>query len=152
MSFPDRPYRWVAPGHLAGLLEQERVRVLDVRECGKSPAEAPHVPGAIHASALELLTTSHCLPVLAFTLAKLGVGDEHAIVVYDEDGSGPALDVARLLVERGHAATWALAGGFRAWRASGLSAVRRWSTYPPASFTARFLSEANKAEPKRKAS
>jgi len=144
MSYPDRAYRWVAPSHLARLLEGQAVRILDVRESSQSASSAPCVPGAIHASASELLGKS-CLLLFAFRMAELGVGDEHAIVVYDEDGSGPALDVARMLVERGHAATWALAGGFRAWSASGLLAVRRWSTYPPASFTARVLEEARRA-------
>lgn len=141
MSQPNPAYRWIAPAQLGHLLEGQSLRVLDVRTEEARSMGAPHVPGAIHVSASDLLREKNCLPLLAFHMAELGVGDEHAIVVYDEDGSGPALDVAQMLVRCGHAATWALAGGFRAWCASGLLAVRRWSTYPPASFTARLAAE-----------
>jgi len=73
----------------------------------------------------------------------VGIGgpcDEHPIVVYDEDGLGLSVDVANLLVRRGHREAWALAGGFRAWSASGLDSVRRWTRYPKASFTVRIAS------------
>jgi 3-mercaptopyruvate sulfurtransferase SseA len=143
MSKPVSALRWVTPGQLAQLLDGANVRVLDVRALvwGRGGGgQALHVPGAIHVSAEELLSSADCLLLLAARMAELGVGDEHPVVVYDEDGLGRAVEVAELLVRRGHQHAWALAGGFRSWCASGLAAVQRWSTYPPASFTVRIAS------------
>lgn len=142
MSKPETALRWVAPGQLARLLVETNVRVLDVRTVwGRGGGgEALHVPGAVHVSAPELLQCGKCLLLLAARMAELGVGDEHPVVVYDEDGMGRAIDIADLLVRRGHREAWALAGGFRAWCASGLTSAQRWSSYPPASFTVRIAS------------
>jgi len=135
--------RWIAPAQLARLLDGTELRVLDVRVLrwgNGGGRDAPHVPGALHVPASDLLESGHCPLLLAARMAELGVGDQHAIVVYDDNGLGRAVEVADLLVRRGHRSAWALAGGFRAWCASGLSAVQRWSTYPPASFTVRIAS------------
>jgi len=143
MAKPERAMRWVAPAQLAALLDGAEVRVLDVRVLSsesEAEVEAPHVPGAVHVPAPELLADGRCPLLLAARMAELGVGDEHAIVVYDDNGLGRAIDIAELLARRGHRSAWALAGGFRAWCESGLSAVQRWSSYPPASFTVRIAS------------
>lgn len=112
---------------------------------GRAEFDASHIPGAIfgdlEALADEQAPYPHTLPapdVLAARLGAMGVGDEHAVVVYD--GSGQNFSAPRLwwmLRTMGHAATAVLDGGLPKWKAAGQAVTTELVSYAPATFTPR---------------
>ena len=73
----------------------------------------------------------------AALMGRLGVGDQHTVIIY-EDGAGQI--AARLwwaLNYYGHPAAKLLHGGFSKWRAEGRPVVTEPPAHPPAAFTPR---------------
>ncbi|MFN9422095.1 3-mercaptopyruvate sulfurtransferase [Gemmatimonas sp.] len=113
---------------------------------GRLEYKAAHIPGAVFAD-LDLLADEtapfpHTLPapeVLAARLGALGIGDEHAVIVYD--GSGQNFSAPRLwwmLRTMGQAQVAVLDGGLVAWQREGRPVATAPGHYPPATFTPRF--------------
>lgn len=106
---------------------------------------AAHVPGAVFAD-IDWLSDEHApyphtLPspdVLASKLGALGIGSEHAIVVYD--GSGQHFSAPRLwymLRALGHDNVAVLDGGLVKWHAEGRETSHATESPSPAIFTPR---------------
>lgn len=140
---------------LATRLSDDDLRVIDVRfdladpSAGRRRYQEGHVPGAVYLHLDEDLSGPlrpdgiggrHPLPdpeALAETLGRLGVGDGHEVVVYDDAGGATAGRLWWLLHWIGRPAVRVLDGGVDAWRAAGGA----WSDAPadvrPAVSTAR---------------
>lgn len=147
------PTPLVGTSWLAKHLEHPELRLIDASwylpamgRNGRLEYKAGHIPGAVFAD-LELLADEtapfpHTLPapeVLAARLGALGIGDEHAVLVYD--GSGQNFSAPRLwwmLRTMGHARVAVLDGGLAAWQHEGRPVATEPGHYPPASFTPRF--------------
>jgi thiosulfate/3-mercaptopyruvate sulfurtransferase len=143
---------------LAEHLADASIRIVDIRGIIKPP-DAPHphyygnrsayieshIPGAVFVDWTADITEPGA-PVkmtlarperFAALLSRLGIGDEHTVVVY-EDGAGQI--AARLwwaLNYYGHPAIKLLNGGFRKWIAEGRPVTAEIPHYPPALFTPR---------------
>jgi thiosulfate/3-mercaptopyruvate sulfurtransferase len=108
--------------------------------------EAAHIPGAACADIDALSDAAapypHTVPApeaLAERFGALGVGDGHAVVVYD--GSGQLFSAPRvwfMLRALGAAQVAVLDGGLPRWRAEGRALDSGVAVYPPATFTPRF--------------
>ena len=122
------------------------VRIIDVRwylgrpGAGRAAYDAGHLPGAIF---LDLDTDlsapegpgRHPLPdpaVFAKGLASAGIGDEHAVVVYDDVGAGVAARLWWMLDALGHGQVEVLDGGIAGWTAAGGSLTTEPPGFPPA--------------------
>ena len=111
---------------------------------GRAAFEAAHLPGAVFVdldhdlSAHGAATAGrHPLPApdhFAAAMAQLGIGDDDAVVAYDDSGGGTAGRLVWMLRVTGHRAGL-LDGGLGAW--PGELQTGRAATRPPASFTAR---------------
>lgn len=103
-----------------------------------------HIPGAIFADigflSDETGTYPHTMPsagTLASRLGSLGIGSNHAIVVYDTSGQNySAPRVWWLLHIFGHKHVAILDGGMQKWVTEGRPTSSNVSTLPPASFEA----------------
>lgn len=138
---------------LARHLGNADVRVLDaswylpaMNRDAKAEYLGGHIPGAVF---FDLDGASdpdthlpHMLPgatPFADRMSRLGVGDEHRVIVYD--GSGANLSAARvwwMLRLAGHRAAAVLDGGLGKWRVEGRPLEHGPVVCPPAVFTARF--------------
>jgi thiosulfate/3-mercaptopyruvate sulfurtransferase len=125
------PMPLVSTAWLAAHLDTPTLRIVDASwymassgRSGRAEYDAAHIPGAVYAD-LDALSDEqapfpHTLPapdVLAARLGALGIGDDHAIVVYD--GSGQHFSAPRLwwmLRTLGHANVAVLDGGLVAWQ------------------------------------
>jgi thiosulfate/3-mercaptopyruvate sulfurtransferase len=106
--------------------------------------QAGHIPGAVFwdLDALSDRASSlpHMLPdieSLGRSIGTLGIGNQHAVVVYD--GSGHNLSAARVwwtLRVAGHQQVAVLDGGMAAWRAAGLPVQAGWTQWRPCGFRA----------------
>lgn len=105
--------------------------------------EAAHIPGAVLAE-IDWLSEPgapfpHTLPtgaLLAERLGALGVGDEHAVVIYDSSGqhfSAPRLWF--MLRSHGHAQVAVLDGGLPKWVREGRPVTREVPTPVASTFT-----------------
>ena len=117
-------------------------------EAGRRAHAAGHVPGAVYAHLEETMSGPrtgsngrHPMPddaTFAARVAALGIGDDTAVVAYDQAGGVYAARFWWMLRRVGHGAVAVLDGGLRAWQAAGqpLSAE---PTPPrlPAQFTVR---------------
>jgi len=138
---------------LAEHLGHEQLRVIDASwylptmgRNGRSEFDAAHIPGAIFGDLEQLADEQapfpHTLPapdVLAARLGALGVGDGHAVVVYD--ASGQNFSAPRLwwmLRTMGHSQVAVLDGGLPAWQRAGHAVTTDVHAYPPAAFTPNF--------------
>ena len=135
-------------------LQDPEVRIADVRFsladplAGRMAYLEAHIPGAVY---LDLETDlsgpvppdrkggRHPLPdpqALAATLGEDGIGDEHFVVAYDENGMfAPRL--WWLLRWLGHERVAVLDGGIRAFVAAGGALTAERPEYPGATFTPR---------------
>jgi thiosulfate/3-mercaptopyruvate sulfurtransferase len=70
-------------------------------------------------------------------MGRLGIGDEHQVVVYDDEGNHIAARLWYLLHYYGHSAVRLLNGGFPKWTAEGRPLTAAVPAHPPAIFTPR---------------
>jgi thiosulfate/3-mercaptopyruvate sulfurtransferase len=146
------PTPLVRPEWVAAQLGHPGLRVVDASfhlpsagRDARAEHAAAHIPGAVFAD-LDALSDEtapypHTLPApatLAQRLGALGIGDDHAVVVYDT--SGQQFSAPRLwwmLRTLGHPAVALLDGGLPAWRQAGLPVTDAASPVEPATFTPR---------------
>lgn len=102
-----------------------------------------HIPGSVQLDVAGRLFDQNgsvvCAPELAMLMSQLGVGDEHTVVLVDEDPPTAALAAAWVLRRYGHEKTLLLAGGFSRWLAEGRPVTTELVRHPFASFTARAM-------------
>lgn len=120
----------VDPAWLDARLGEDTIVIVDVRwylgdpERGRGDYEAGHIPGAIF---LDLKTDlsapegggRHPLPepnVVAEMLGRVGIGNEHTVIVYDTGGGGVAARLWWMLRWLGHSNVAILDGGYGAWK------------------------------------
>ncbi|MEQ9189413.1 MAG: 3-mercaptopyruvate sulfurtransferase [Alphaproteobacteria bacterium] len=109
---------------------------------------AGHIPGAVHfdfdAIADKSSDLPHMLPTpeqFAEQVGALGLGSDHAIIVYDTNGLFAAPRVWWMLRAMGHERVAVLEGGLTGWQAAG-GAIETGAASPsPAIFTARRRSD-----------
>ncbi len=146
---------------LAARLDDPSVRIVDIRGTIKPPSapkpwyaasreayEGGHIAGAVFVdwlrdivdrSAPVKMTVARSEPFAAL-MGRLGIGDEHAVIVYDDNGHiAPRLWWA--LNYYGHPAVRVLNGGFTKWVAEGRPVTAAAPQPRPARFTARVQSE-----------
>lgn len=146
------PTPLVSTAWLADHLDHPALRIVDaswyMAASGRKGGEefgTAHLPGAVYADidwlSDETAPYPHTLPspdTLSAKLSGLGVGSEHAVVVYD--GSGQHFSAPRLwymLRALGHDAVAVLDGGFVKWRAEGRAVSDASPTPAPATFVPR---------------
>ena len=140
---------------LAGRLNDPTIRVVDIRGIIRPP-DAPkpwylaqrdayrqsHIPGAVFVDWTDDIvepTASIHMTVAGpqrfkALMERLGIGDQHLVVVYDDSGSiAPRLWWA--LNYYGHPQVKLLNGGWTRWVAEGRPVTSAVPTYPPAEFT-----------------
>lgn len=129
------------------------LRLVDTRFDLKDPSaglrayEAEHLPGAVHLDLDRDLSSPpgehggrHPLPDMrrfAERLGEAGIGDEHEVVVYDDQGGMFAGRAWWLLRYAGHDRVRVLDGGLAAWRDEGLPLEPGAVAPEPARFTLR---------------
>ncbi len=146
---------------LAAHLGDPGLRIVDIRGTIRPPSapqpwyaasreayEAGHLPGAVFVdwlrdivdpSAPVKMTVARA-PEVAALMARLGIGDEHAVVAYDDNGHiAPRL--WWVLNYYGHPAVRVLNGGVAKWVAEGRPVTPDLPRHPPARFTARVQPE-----------
>jgi thiosulfate/3-mercaptopyruvate sulfurtransferase len=146
------PTPLVSTAWLADHLDHPALRIVDASwymaasgRKGGADFSAAHIPGAVYADidwlSDETAAYPHTLPspeTLATKLSALGIGSEHAVVVYD--GSGQHFSAPRLwymLRALGHDAVSVLDGGFVKWRAEGRPESDASPSPVPATFVPR---------------
>ncbi len=147
---------------LAGHRADSSLRIVDIRGIIRPP-DAPHphyygnrgsyleghIPGAVFVDWTADITEPGAPVKMALAgperfaafMSRLGIGDEHTVIVY-EDGAGQI--AARLwwaLNYYGHPAVKLLNGGFRKWTAEGRPVTAEVPNYQPAAFTPRVQPE-----------
>ena len=157
MTSYAHPELLVEPDELASMLDAADVRVLDSTvflapaktgyraESGRPKYEEGHVPGAAF---MDLIgdfsdTTTglgFSLPgpgALATALGRLGVGNQHHVVVYSTGHMMWATRAFWLLRFVGHERVAVLNGGFAAWKEGGHPTRSGTESYPPTTYAAR---------------
>jgi thiosulfate/3-mercaptopyruvate sulfurtransferase len=146
---------------LAGHLDDPEVRIVDIRGTIKPPSApkpwygasrdaytAGHIPGAgfvdwlrdIVDPAAPVKMTLARADQFAALMERLGIGDGHTVIVYDDNGHiAPRLWWA--LHYYGHPAVRVLDGGFGKWVAEGRPVTAAIPRHPPARFTVRVQPE-----------
>ena len=123
------------------------LRLVDVRWYllrpgdGRRAYEAGHLPGAAFVDLDADLSARegpgrHPLPepaAFAARLGRLGIGDNHRVVTYDDAGGGVAARLWWMLDALGHQRVEVLDGGIAAWLAAGLPLATEEPRWPPAS-------------------
>ncbi len=142
---------------LAVRLDDPRLRVVDIRGIIKPP-DAPkpwylaqreayqesHIPGAVFVDWTDDIVEPTAPIHMALAgparfkalMERLGIGDGHAAVIYDDTG-GIAPRLWWALNYYGHAAVSVLNGGWVKWRAEGRPVTADLPQYPRAVFTPR---------------
>ncbi len=136
---------------LAGRLDGD-TRVVDVRwylqdpGLGRRRYATSHLPGAIFLDLESDLSDTgvrdagrHPLPdrdALAGLLGRVGIGNEHTVVAYDDSGGAIAARLWWLLRWLGHEAVAVLDGGWRAWTEAGFPTTEEVPDHPATSFVA----------------
>ena len=136
---PDRTPRspLISATELRGLAEtdRDRLRIVDCRwslgkpGAGRAAYDEGHLPGAIHLDLDDDLADldgygapgRHPLPTpaeFATRLGRLGIGDEHLVVAYDDVGGWVAARLWWMLDNLGHREVAVLDGGIAAWIAA----------------------------------
>lgn len=144
------------PGPLVGVewlrdhARDPALRIADVRWSlagppGRERHAAGHLPGAVFLDAQAELSSPgegpgrHPVPSaakLARVLGAAGIGDEHVVVAYDDDGGSIAARLWWLYRHYGHDGRAAvLDGGIGAWTEAGLPLVTEPPSYAPATWT-----------------
>jgi len=118
---------------LAERLDDPTLRIADTRwylgepDRGREAYAAGHVPGALYVDLESDLTAPdgpgrHPLPSLedfAASLSRLGIGNDHTVVAYDDRGGAVAARLWWMLRHAGHDRVAVLDGGLTAWHAEG---------------------------------
>ena len=149
------PESLVSTDWLAAHLGDPAVRIVDgsfklpgVTPTAQEDYARQHLPGAPyfdidvisdHASSLP-----HMLPradEFARHMSRLGIGDEHQVVVYDATGWSSGWRAWWMLRIFGHDKVALLAGGLRKWLAEGRPVTAEVPQPAPARFTSRFRPE-----------
>ncbi|MBL0938938.1 MAG: 3-mercaptopyruvate sulfurtransferase [Gemmatimonadaceae bacterium] len=143
------PAPLVSTEWLAANLTNPELRVLDAstylpsaNRSAKAEYAAAHIPGAVFADIDGLSDETSPFPhtrpspdTLAARLGALGVGSDHAVVVYD--GSGQHFSAPRvwwMLHTLGHTRVTVLDGGFPKWQREGRPVTADISPIAPATF------------------
>ena len=143
---------------LAGRLSDPAIRIVDVRGVIRPPSDptpwylesreayaAAHIPGAVYVGWLTDLVEPGA-PVkmtmaspqrFAALMRRLGIGDRHLVVAYDDDGNHLAARLWFMLNCYGHGAVRLLDGGYPKWVAEGRPVSASVPELPPATFTPR---------------
>lgn len=147
---------------LAARLTDPAIRIVDIRGVIR-PVEAPkpwylesreeyagdHIPGAVFVGWLTDIVDPDA-PVkmtvappqrFAALMGSLGIGDEHMVVAYDDDGNHIAARLWWVLSYYGHPAVRLLDGGYPKWLAEGRPLTAEMPRHPPATFTPRVRPE-----------
>src|SRR4051812_39525961 len=125
---------FVEPTELAGRLEDETVRVVDVRwdlddpATGERAYAAGHVPGAVYLGWLRDWSDPDDPvqgqlappPRFAEAVGRAGIGPETTVVAYDDGRLFLAARLSWALRHYGHEAVQIMAGGYPAWLRAGL--------------------------------
>jgi thiosulfate/3-mercaptopyruvate sulfurtransferase len=142
---------------LAAHLHDPDLRVIDIRGQVLPPGNVPrylpkradydaaHIPGASFVDwTRDIVDLDDPVPAqiarpeaFAATMGGLGVGDDTAVVVYDDYRHAFAGRLAWALRYHGHDAVRILEGGWTRWLEEGRPTTREVSRYEPARFTAR---------------
>jgi thiosulfate/3-mercaptopyruvate sulfurtransferase len=143
---------------LAGRLADPGIRVVDVRGVIRPPSDpapsylesrdkyaAAHIPGAAYVGWLTDLVEP-AAPVkmtmasperFAAVMGRLGIGDHHLVIAYDDDGNHLAARLWFMLNYYGHGAVRLLDGGYPKWAAEGRPLSADTPAHAPATFTPR---------------
>jgi thiosulfate/3-mercaptopyruvate sulfurtransferase len=147
---------------LAAHLTDPAIRIVDTRGIIR-PAQAPrpwylegreeyakgHIPGAVFVGWLTDIVEPHA-PVkmtvasperFAALMGRLGIGDGHLVIPYDDDGNHIAARLWWVLNYYGHPAVRLLDGGFPKWVAEGRPLTAEVPRHPPATFTPKVRAE-----------
>jgi thiosulfate/3-mercaptopyruvate sulfurtransferase len=128
---PEKPI--VSADWLRSHLNAPDVRVLDCTyfmpgspQTGKQVYDAHHIPGARFFDIDDIADTTSPLPHMlpppekfSSRVRKLGLGDGHRIICYDQNGFLASARVWWTFRVMGHGDVAVLDGGFNAWRAAG---------------------------------
>jgi thiosulfate/3-mercaptopyruvate sulfurtransferase len=153
-STPEKPL--ATADWLISHLGAPDVRVLDCTyattfkpgeaQTGKLAYDAHHIPGARYFDIDDIADADSSLPHMlpspekfASRARRLGLGDGHRIICYDQNGYLASARVWWMFRAMGHADVAVLDGGFEAWRAAG-GAIEDLPPTPGSDrhFTARF--------------
>lgn len=133
---------------LGGQLHDEKLRIADCRfnlaepHRGYEEYLAAHIPTARYFSLEQDLTGTdgpgrHPLPdatAFATTIGEMGIGHEHTVVVYDDQGGGVAARLWWMLRSLGHRRVHVLDGGWAAWTAEPRSVTTEIPVWKPTVF------------------
>jgi thiosulfate/3-mercaptopyruvate sulfurtransferase len=147
---------------LAQRLSDPAIRIVDIRGVIRPPtAPKPwylegrelyaqsHIPGAVFIGWLTDIVQPDA-PVkmtvasperFAALMGRLGIGDEHLVVVYDDEGNHIAARLWWILNYYGHPSVRLLDGGFLKWQAEGKPVTLDPPRYAPAAFTPKLQAE-----------
>ena len=128
---PEKPV--VSAEWLRTHLAAPDVRVLDCTwfmpgspQTGKQAYDAHHIPGARHFDIDDIADTTiplpHMLPPpekFSSRVRRLGLGDGHRIICYDQNGFLASARAWWMFRAMGHADVAVLDGGFNSWREAG---------------------------------
>lgn len=128
---PDKPI--VSTAWLKSHLSAPDVRVLDCTyfmpgapQTGKQAYDAHHIPGARYFDIDDIADTETSLPHMlpapekfSSRVRKLGLGDGHRVICYDQNRFMASARVWWMFRAMGHGDVAVLDGGFDAWRADG---------------------------------
>ncbi|MBI4573275.1 MAG: sulfurtransferase [candidate division NC10 bacterium] len=147
---------------LAAHLADPAIRIVDMRGAIR-PVQAPkpwylesreqyaeaHIPGAVYIGWLTDIVEPDA-PVkmtvaspgrFAALVGRLGIGDEHLVVAYDDDGNHVAARLWWILNYYGHPTVRLLDGGYPKWVAEGRPVTAEVPRYGVATFTPRMQAE-----------
>lgn len=145
----------VDPAWLEAHLDDPQVRILDCTtymtpqpvgpstiESGRPDWERAHIPGAAHVDMVADLSDPqgrfpYSLPTdeqVAALLSRLGIGNEHRVVVYAARQPMVATRVWWVLTVLGHDRVSILDGGWERWQREGRPVTDRQPSHPPAVF------------------
>jgi len=128
---PEKPV--ISAAWLKSHLNAPDVRVLDCSwfmpgspQTGKQAYDNHHIPGARHFDIDDIADTTLDLPHMlappekfSSRVRRLGLGDGHRIICYDQNGFLASARVWWMFRTMGHADVAVLDGGFNAWREAG---------------------------------
>jgi thiosulfate/3-mercaptopyruvate sulfurtransferase len=147
---------------LAEHLNDPAIRIVDMRGVIR-PVDAPkpwylesreayaedHIPGAVFVGWLTDIVEPDAPVKMTVAsperferlMERLGIGDEHLVIVYDDDGNHIAARLWWTLNYYGHPAVRLLDGGYPKWVAEGRPVTAEVPPHPPSTFTPRVQPE-----------